>query len=121
MPKLPNAHLPTASTLVTVAVAISASLALPIAVGSAFAETTPLSEPFKFEFKYDTSEMNTTAGAERLLNRLRVEATRACVSDTRMPLETRVFAKRCIDETMRQAVSKIGSSTVAEAFAARNG
>jgi len=103
------------TNLIAAAVVISAVTA-GFATGPAFGQTP---EAFKFQFTYSPSELTSAPAAEKLLVRLEQDVRAYCGGNRKMSLDERGRVDACIDATLKDSISKFGSSAVAQAFANR--
>ncbi len=105
----------TGTSLFAAAIAYCAFLA------PAFADTSQQHDDgaFAFKFAYDAKELQSREGAEALLGRLHSQVARHCQSAPRESLTERKQTRACVDETMANTISEIGSTPLADAFGNR--
>ena len=91
---------------------ITAAAVFAIAATPAFAED--------FSFKYQEHELSTRGGAKALMKRLENRVESYCTTSGRKSLTQRAYEEDCVEETLEDAVEKIGDPNVDEAFAQSN-
>lgn len=69
--------------------------------------------------KYTNQDLQTTAGAERLYERIREAAAEVCPAVSSVELQRHAAAVRCQDAAVAQAVNSIGSPQLAAVHAAK--
>ncbi len=75
--------------------------------------------PFEFQFDYSPNELTSISDAQSLLMRLEQDVRRYCGGSRKMSIDERRFVNSCIDKTMKESISKFGSSTLAQAYQSR--
>lgn len=107
------------TNLIACAVIVSAITA-GFATGPAFGQTAARNtEPFAFSFTYSPDELTNADSAKRLLVRLESSVRSYCRGYDKISVTERDRIQACIDDTMRQSVSKFGSTTLAQAYSNR--
>jgi UrcA family protein len=106
------------ANLIAVAV-IGVAFAAGFLSGPALAGEPQEVTPFEFNFIYNNNELASTEKAEKLLGRLENRVRDHCGGDRKMSLAERKFVTACVNDTMRQSVSKFGSEAVAQAYRSR--
>ena len=107
----------TSKTSLIATLAIAGAFTAGFASGPAYAQTLP--EPFKFDFRYDATELGSRESAEQLISRLHTAVSAYCGEKETMSLDERWSAKKCVKRTMSKTIDKFGNSTVAQAFQSR--
>jgi len=105
----------TGTSLFAAAIASCAFLA------PAYAETAGRHDEgaFAFKFAYNAEELQSRDGAEALLGRLHSQVARHCQSAPRESLTERKQTRACVDQTMANTISEIGSTPLADVFGNR--
>lgn len=106
----------TSSTNLIAAAVIISAVTAGFATGPAFGQE---QEPFQFKFTYNPTELTSAPAAEKLLVRLEQDVRNYCGANRKMSLDERSRVDACIDATLKDSISKFGSSAVAAAFANR--
>jgi UrcA family protein len=102
------------------AAVIGGAFAAGFVTGPAFAEEPEgRGIPFAFDFAFSPEELNSTTKAEKLVSRLERRVRAYCGANMRMSLTERNDVNVCINETMKQSISKFGSEAVAQAYRTR--
>lgn len=106
----------TGTSLFTAAAIASCAFLAP-----AFAD--PAAQPndgaFTFKFAYNADELQSREGAEALLGRLHSQVARHCQSAPRESLTERTQTRACVDKTMANTISVIGSTPLADVYGNR--
>lgn len=111
------------AALLAVSAVLSLAVSAAIFTGAATAEPAPAPqqhEKVEFKFTYDRADLSTRDGAAKVLARLESQASLECMGSGRTTIEERRIAQSCIASVMQNAISQMNSTTVAEAYAARN-
>ena len=88
--------------------------------GPAFADPDPQqTAPFEFKFNYSQADLASTPQAAKMLNRLEHAVRRECGGNRKMSLAEHKAADACVNETMKNSVSRFGSEAVAQAYKSR--
>lgn len=70
--------------------------------------------------KYTNQDLQTTAGVERLYERIREAAAQVCPAVSSLELQRHAAAMRCQEAAIAQAVTSIGSPQLAAVYAAKS-
>jgi len=109
----------TSKTSLIASIVIAGALTAGFASGAASAENQPYRGPFEFKFHYDTAELGSLDGAQKLLSRLESVVAAHCGHERVQAPEERFLVNKCVKLTMRESIAKFGNATVAQAFSNR--
>lgn len=104
----------TSPLVICSAFALAASFA-----SAAHADQLPATKDFSFKFDFQQTDLNSQAGAQKVLTRLEREVRRQCGAYERHSISEQPRIDACIGQTMSKTVNRFGSSTMTSLYQSR--